>query len=1222
MDGQGRTPRRTRRPSIDDEDSISLKPPTPHFSPSPPPSPPPPSRRTTHSKTESVNQKQAIRKPVKTPASASKPLPSKAGLISRGWLKKGKKSQPTSSETKRKAQPAPKNHKKKGKQTKASTTTSGNGWEKDSSTALHVIADYIHETGLESLLTSLFDSLFEKGELPFNPFPLFIQELRKRSMKLEMNAISKEWVHQMLSRFQSEYLDTSNSSVRCAVDDLGQQVWGLPNMLAVTDVYHLRGVGALCEDIVPPMHTPGIACDLCVSVFGPYIYGALFPFAQGFDIRQEYVIRGKDVLAAIDFFADAVYDDCVRIHSSDHNFLALAVSSPNYAHTETPGEDLLDSASETKEAITECVTGAYEIAQGNPPFMTYTVRARAIFRLTFVVGDHVVTQLMQGRVLYLMHFIKKTKRRKTAAPAELATNSARKKSGRKLSAVAKGAEQERASPKVMVVMSGRPFEALYRGVFFDQAQVRTYEALHATAFPDLADDAYPKPDDPNMYQEFHGTARQNIASLNLDLGLIQIVNEALVLLLVEEAEWTEVQALPDIFRLFGSSAAHIMSLAQANWQLQDAISLLGQQQEHAHIIEALLTQYKVHVEKMFEKEADPLITRIKSYFVHFYPTPPPSGIFDKKLNSSLETQRRMLKIMFTSLAKPLLWWCPNVRALIDQCRGELDTKKNTKKLKRDHYRGWFPAKNTHLVEDVVTHGVEGMNNSSLVLDVADCVSRVNAPPAIRKEAVYLQYVTDTGLEQMLHSAILSLLSAPQLIPNPFAAIASEMVLGMLRLECWGEPATIVRDRYLKLAPSPIDPANHAFSVGKGFYGTKGSLLLVQLARLKDVKNLTHGLFNTVLPHKRNYESLILANICGPCVLYGLIPHLLTIECEEHYHIAGDSRDQAFQLFASGLVDHLGTLEKEWGRPNGNLVAGLRIAESRLSVAEVLNNPSEAKAEIYTALQNRQLIAIRVYVKVQWRYITVQKAMLLHYSSASGHQSLKALTKPTDPFTTVYFNLQHMAAAYERCDYAGDNPHSYPATQAEQSLREELIEAKVNGNMWLFHLLLLTRCRVTADLTFVPACVRLFHSVVEQLKYVKTLGTTLQDIIQDHLDLLQATDQKEGLVEVTDFTKMYLVFMDKLQATLEQPTTLCEPSFVSFLIDRLNSHLQVQGKTVMTQMTDATCETLDEISQDLDMIAEGFAKDLFELDSELNNFHKLLLADFKVRSATTSRQSAR
>ena len=84
--------------------------------------------------------------------------------------------------------------------------------------------------------------------------------------------------------------------------------------------------------------------------------------------------------------------------------------------------------------------------------------------------------------------------------------------------------------------------------------------------------------------------------------------------------------------------------------------------------------------------------------------------------------------------------------------------------------------------------------------------------------------------------------------------------------------------------------------------------------------------------------------------------------------------------------------------------------------------AELITEMRIALRNRDKLFMRYYVLMDWRYVTVQKQLLLHYSSSEGDSAVHSKTSRVSHYENVYVTLEAAKEAHLNSPHSDRDPY--------------------------------------------------------------------------------------------------------------------------------------------------------------------------------------------------------
>nr|XP_006820474.1 PREDICTED: uncharacterized protein LOC102804097 [Saccoglossus kowalevskii] len=168
---------------------------------------------------------------------------------------------------------------------------------------------YIQDTELEIVMSQLCQSLLNRPELPYNPYPGFVRRLRRHSEKFHMHMRDSQSIISLLDNGADA---TSIGHVWSSKSK--PQIFGLHDMVQAVDPRSLQKYIWLINDLTPDTSTiynkDDYSVQVLVSLVGPAVFtGTYYDDPITVNIRVEYLIFGPDLNRGAQLFIELLLED-------------------------------------------------------------------------------------------------------------------------------------------------------------------------------------------------------------------------------------------------------------------------------------------------------------------------------------------------------------------------------------------------------------------------------------------------------------------------------------------------------------------------------------------------------------------------------------------------------------------------------------------------------------------------------------------------------------------------------------------------------------------------------------------------------------------------------------------------------------------------------------------------------------------------------------------------
>ncbi|XP_061197839.1 uncharacterized protein LOC133205957 isoform X1 [Saccostrea echinata] len=450
------------------------------------------------------------------------------------------------------------------------------------------------------------------------------------------------------------------------------------------------------------------------------------------------------------------------------------------------------------------------------------------------------------------------------------------------------------------------------------------------------------------------------------------------------------------------------------------------------------------------------------------------------------------------------------------------------------------------VADVV-HGLEDekmkdLEHERMVIDVEANGGDYNQ--LIRVEGVLMQYTIDTHLDETWHSFLTALKDKEPLPPNPYPSLISLFRQQAMRMDLVYQSKSQILKTLFQINPISEEKKDgqenrmlDIYMNGVDAHGLLTSVYVLDSGGFAPTYEAIQPLIQDKKAERRKQFMVHVGTaMSGPSILYGKPqPYLKKIDLHDHYYLKGpaDQREDAIQIFANLVESYILELIKKNEIP----VLGVYFPSERWSWENILNRHekdgfSAFSSTVYHYVQRKEPIYMKALVLMEWRYVTVEKYFLLHYLT---DKFIKPELFYPESGVTIY---QSVFFSKEKAQFHRDNGQTvYLDSDEEQNVitgedcADQLIVMGAQQNEWLeVHrgILLKSLLRMMRDddnenqletesevdqfeylsqeHKHIVEAWYVLHSMGAQMEYMLALTSTLQDLTQLFIEMIQYKDK--------------------------------------------------------------------------------------------------------------------
>ncbi|XP_061197779.1 uncharacterized protein LOC133205901 isoform X2 [Saccostrea echinata] len=993
---------------------------------------------------------------------------------------------------------------------------------------------YLKETGVEETFRKLVKMLLNRPTLPYNPYPGFVLRFRQFAEKFHMEQESIGKIQQTLrNALQETYLP----NLFCVRGH--DTVWGLSSILRAVDPSSLEKYKWLMEDLTPHpediMSTQDYSNQVMLALVGPAVFdGTFYPCVHSVQIRMEHLITGPDVKEGVAVFVNSVMANIDAMYSNPRHLL-MGVNIPDIdeEYPDITVYDLWDpdKIQEEKEEFLQVLS---DTVIGN----------KYICMECILRADPYYPKYIRGQIQFGLNFIEISKDNIEEGIVSFCEFP--------MACLHEGVFLNRShaeqyisifSPQVDPFQNDGPRSAMGQPDRPDKLEIggpRSYSRQSRNRLPTRAQDqdirtikrhVYDRTThimprkvridgfrigDENSYGPYawqittpiksHFQKRE--AGHHMHAELCDAIYCTIILLLLDRDSYA--QELPfELYRLLHSTVGQMYLLMEQNKSVRYMVKGFSNTNQLDVIREnmALYREAVIHLfqstlndRSLEQKTAGKVIVAQVEDFL-----PREGFTFESVLDVQLA-----LKTL-----KDINWYC--LTLLIQLAEDSLSQTPILKEIMiamKNTFPKVIPQPLTRHrerrdptgveMDPNVSHGLEhehmkDLLHEKLIVNVDECIENGEHSKAIAKEAVLIQYMLDTHLDDVWKEYLLELARAQYYPPNPYPRFVSLLRQQAMKMDLFFEKPEQIENLLLATQMEISDPENYIYSVnGVDAYGTTSALRVLDTVAFLPLGQIIQ-LFvqQNYIQRKGAYRAGICLALSGPSILYGKMqPFLNEVELHEHYYIQGPPgcSGDAIQLFALMVYNHINDMVMKNTIP----VVGVFFGEEKWSWEEVLVRKQAFMDMLVGATTRSEPVFLKAFILMDnWRYTPVRKYFLLHFITDDELDG--EIFYPDNPvafYQSVFLSRDRAAFHYQNGgpSNGGDPMNTTNIRNAQQFLDKMISVSKDRCDWMTVHRGLLLKSLMNQDRVHLVESWRMLHSMAGQVEYLISMIDALQDLL--------------------------------------------------------------------------------------------------------------------------------
>ncbi|XP_065886420.1 uncharacterized protein [Dysidea avara] len=930
------------------------------------------------------------------------------------------------------------------------------------STEFPVLAEYLKEMQLDQKLPEVLSNIFKLKLLPFSPYSQLMCDVRPIMERYQQASVT---FSQLSNLNTSDIIRPWPGSM---LNKCENHIWGVPPLLQwIHPSFVLRYdwlIGSIQESF-NPVYELNYEIKSIVCLSGPTIFGGgLLSQPPSINIRVEVVITGESEQKAVELFAKQVVRDIKSTaNRSDYNHhLIIGVSVKD---SKWSVEDIHKNEEQFREIIEQTTID-------NVPITAHCVFAMDESSLTYQFGEKT----------YTLNFVK---------PSTTANSQVK-------------------------VFADNQYSALYSSLVFGESFGKRYAALFAPG-QRQARKLLSVPTRLSINQS--SSARQETLPAVIDQEEVNKFGHDDQLLV----QIYNITHCPTYWlQLAMCQCEHLLKVIQSKIDKDgDIVKVMFDQLKKmfANVFNPLhweqTSDMKTHYSDLTDQinQIDPTALTANNHKVlsHLYYYL--QGIIIGTLQHVLAACpaiKRMLKSIHRSFPKVTVKDTTGGRKQHSKAKNKEPNKKSktTFKLFRSQPQ---PQEED---DDIELDDADYKNNS--VDDYTGCFLDVNQlekdskfPSEIAKEAVLLQYVVDTRMDECIRIFLIDLLVNVVLPRNPYSTLMSLLRQHHWRLCLWQQTSSEISQQLTHNKEQLDVPSSFLFQLStEELFGCAPVLSVVSSDHLSPLvaavlKDYTH---HKHIHTKARLKVKTSTCVTGPAVLYGaVLPYLFDVVVHEHYMITGNwmnkdeqPNEEQQQLAISFMSEIVITNILQMVQSSGMICTRLELGSLTWSPGDITSKEEQLKNKLHVVLNKKEDIVLKFLYLYNNCYIPTSKHYYMHLYHEDGVSSHNYMvfysTKMMSLYTSVFASRDKALDLYELQFVDEPDPlANYNLTKLTTELDKQIIEKWNQREYVPAYRYLLIRSLITKQWSQFGEGWHMLHSIVAELEYVQHLCHVLNQL---------------------------------------------------------------------------------------------------------------------------------
>ncbi|KNC49588.1 uncharacterized protein AMSG_05626 [Thecamonas trahens ATCC 50062] len=387
-----------------------------------------------------------------------------------------------------------------------------------------------------------------------------------------------------------------------------------------------------------------------------------------------------------------------------------------------------------------------------------------------------------------------------------------------------------------------------------------------------------------------------------------------------------------------------------------------------------------------------------------------------------------------------------------------------------------------------------------VIYVAEAVKRnmrtAATPVAIAREGVLLQYVVDTGLDNVLKEMWMELFTGELLPPNPYPHVVQRLKRGLLMFDIYAETDEQVR-AFLLQPTTLVDERTQVYCAAEADAVVYGTFAAVKLASPAAVRALLVELGDAanaqIIPTLGNASATISTGLAGRTCLYGkLYKHVTSLHVVENYYVSGPEFFEALELFVRNVFSNVVFLHDE----SPHVVRKLALGASEWTPSAMKANLKDFIRATQRAVEAADGVVLDLLFVVGTQYVKMAKEFRFHHVVGSGDAGTDhyAPFDIVDLYFTVYFSAEKASTAVGYAELNGRIDARSNIKAVGSALRRSVGDAMAEHDVVTALERLVQYLVVRGETALLPALARVLNSPVARIRHLASMVGVLRSLI--------------------------------------------------------------------------------------------------------------------------------
>ncbi|XP_071943974.1 uncharacterized protein [Antedon mediterranea] len=993
---------------------------------------------------------------------------------------------------------------------------------------MDIISEYLDETQVESKVLGICQSVLEKPQLPYNPYPEMISRLRCFAERFHM---FRKDIKSLKSQLENALIPTSIPSI-FGVEGC-DNAWGLKDIVHVVNPTALKAYDWLLTNHIPHKidfedNQYSFNGQVLIALIAPCIFqSTLYKEVPSFTVRLNYVLYGQNASMSTRIMVDQVVRQVNILTSPDspHVFLRALLSSS------LKGSEVTEWTFQ-QEKFTNAV------------LETFTNKSVVSLEGIFLV-DPYQRKYLQGKIEFNFHFVESTS----------------------------GGKERLKSYEAI------PYKTLFEGIFWKKADAEAYYSLFD--YPQMESpthlpvtkktgktknkqgtDEVPKAKVTGITVHIKDTFRQkqqqSIASLYEVPDVYKVSHHTLLSGLIDRGK-SNSDLLLEVCQLHQSTSAQLYNCIQYNDVIQDIInSAPALSHKHGFLLDVIERLFEDYQKKLlplldnsfFARSSDiqtshKLLCQITNKCKQLLTE---DKFLPKPFLMALVQMNAHTTVLFYKLVEDALPLCPKFKEFYGHCKEAFPDDVPRPQTRKMQNTGKDLSKKKskkvlYVADEILTHGNEikdFIQQDYLIINVEEVIESSNRPKIMAIEGALMQYLIDTKLDEVWNIFLKGLLFNDHLPPNPYPQLVTLFTQAGFRMRFKGDSDEKVLKRILHHKAKIHNQKKFIYTIPtSNVFGHLSAICVLNTETFDKVRAVAQ-LFKRKEYDERRGQLQVSLNmaITKMAAFYGIMMPYLNMLClSEFCYIRGPmgSHHESILLYTKMIMEDIQNIRSQ----KKVVVIGLNVNETQISAQDIVKNPDYLQSKLVTAIENKQPITLQICKVLGWRILSIRKQYCLCYVFVDGTKDRQEAYFPTTP-EKLYCNL--FLTANEACNHITNvscganvsNPMEMSTLKPVlKSVNQQILQDLADNKLLPVYELLLIKSLLKQEFNYLPDIWRMFHSAGPAMEYLNHLNSALQSLVSHVISVTttRATATDEFGFDSMSLGKMMKAYQEKLESVL-------------------------------------------------------------------------------------------